>query len=242
MEGAFSNAIMLVSVVNLAAELLREISPKFFESVEPLAEMPEDHLGRSLANALYGATDLKAASLPETEGRELLTSGFATALRLAERCANEVINTTGPTLAPTKLLMASLSTIFTLSAASLHSDETLQLAWDPEAVTDAFVRCLQKSEAKVSLFSAHAAIISAILTLAKTPNLQPPLRRNRRPLVEALASKVSAVISNAEPQLTLLVSNSCSTISNPLALLASSSRYSYCGVSRSSPTVAISSR
>lgn len=160
-------------------------------------DLPEEHLGRLLADALYGAADLKAASLPETEGRELLTSGFATALRLAERCADEVVATKQgePTKPSTALLMSALDTIFALSAASMHSDQALQLDWKPEKLTTALVRCLQGAKATVSLFPSHAAIVLIITTLANTPNLQPALKRNQRPLVEALASKVSAPLS-----------------------------------------------
>jgi hypothetical protein len=181
--------------MTLTGELLHEISPKFFETIDSLVEPPAEHLGRTLANALYGASDMKAASLPETEGRELLTSGFATALQLAERCASEVTTTKGTSRSAIELLLASLDIIATLSKASSHSDETLQLPWQPEAWTDSFVRCLEATRASVSSFALHAAIVSAILTLAKTPSLRPAVKRNRRHLVEALASKVSELSS-----------------------------------------------
>jgi hypothetical protein len=187
---AFTDAAKLASVMEFTGELLQEISPKFFETTESSPELPPDHLGRTLANALYGAADMKAASLPETEGRELLTAGFATALRLAETCANEVTRTEGASTYATKLLLSTLAIIGTLSTATSHSAENLRLPWRPEEWTDAFVRCLAATGASVATFPLHAAVMKAILTLAKTPTLRPSVRRNRRHLVEALASKV----------------------------------------------------
>lgn len=178
--------------MTLTGELLQEISSKFFESTDAAPEVPPEHLGRTLADALYGAPDMKAASLPETEGRELLTAGFATALRHAETCAKEIADTkeASMTRGATELLLATLATIATLSAATAHSDDTLLLPWKSEAWTDALVRCLIAEEASVAAFPLHAAIVNVILTLVRTPALKPAVQRNRRHLVEALASKV----------------------------------------------------
>lgn len=135
---------------------------------------------------------MKTASLPETEGREILASGFATTIRLIERCAAIVASSNAvPTSDIVQLLLASLSTIYVLSDATSHSNDTVQLPWRVDDWTNRLMSCLESSPASVEAFELHSTIVSVILTLAKTPALQPPLRRNRRPLIEALAAKVS---------------------------------------------------
>lgn len=184
---AFADTARLVSAIKLTGELLHEISPKFFESTDHIHEQPPEHLGHALASALYGAADMKTASLPETEGRELLTSGFTTVLLLSETCASAVAS--GNDRAGS-LLSATLAIISTLSEATAHASDFLELAWKPEAWSDVLVRCLGASPATPAAFPLHAAVIHAILTLAHTPSLRPALQKNRRPLIEVLTSKV----------------------------------------------------
>ncbi|KAM0754971.1 hypothetical protein T439DRAFT_284317 [Meredithblackwellia eburnea MCA 4105] len=206
----FAQAARLTSATNFTVELLREISPKFFEPsadflLHPHEPPGDEHLGNSLASALYGAADMKTASLPETEGRELLTAGFGTAMRLAGKCAAAV--TEGKNEAK-GLLAASLKIIAVLADATAHSAHatigsvtgaveedgkpglTLELAWHPDRWAETFVKCLSVEQASPINFPLHAALIKTILTLAETPNLSPPLAKGRRGLIEALTSKL----------------------------------------------------
>jgi hypothetical protein len=182
----------LTSAMSLANALLHEISTKLFEPTETAIEPASERLGLSLAEALYGAADMKSASLPETEGREILASGLATILRLIERCAKEIaaVPAGASILDVERLLITSLETVYMLSDATAHSNDTLQLPWRVEEWTRHLIRCLNAFPASVGRFSLHSNIVSAILTLSKTPTIQPPLRRNQRALIEALTAKV----------------------------------------------------
>lgn len=193
--GFAADAVKLTAAVDFTSELLQEISPKFFETADSSLETPAEHLGLTLANALYEAADMKTASITETEGRELLTSGFVTAIRLAKTCADEVTSGTSASPGTTKLLTSTLAILTSLSTATSHSSETLRVAWRPEDWAETFVRCLSTTPARTATFPLHAAMIRAILTLAKTPTLRPALRKNNRLLVEALASKVRSTSS-----------------------------------------------
>lgn len=138
---------------------------------------------------------MKTASLPETEGREILASGIATVLRLIERCATELAAQPPNQIEGLQqLLIASLETLFILSDATAHSDDLIQLPWQVDSWTRHLMRCLKAAPASVSQFPLHSNIISAILTLSKTPTIHPPLRRNQRALIEALSSKVKYAV------------------------------------------------
>lgn len=189
-ETPFGTYAQLSSVLSLTCELLDEIPNKFFESTAPSTEVPPEHLGKTLADTLYGAEDMKAASLPEMEGRELLTAGFATALRLAETCAKQATAKKAGTGEEVALLLETLAILGVLSNATSHSSELLPLTWLAEEWTDSLLLCLEASPAAVASFPLHSAIVKSILTLSKTPALHPPIARNRRRLVEALTSKL----------------------------------------------------
>jgi len=189
-ETPFGAYAHLTATLSLARELLEEIPAKFFESTEPSTELPPSHLGRALADTLYAAEDMKAASLPEMDGRELLTAGFATALRLAETCAKQVTDRQAGTGDEAGLLLGTLEIVGVLSTATSHSAELLALKWEAQDWTDSLLACLEAGSATVSSFALHSAIIKSILTLSKTPALHPPITRNRRRLVEALTSKL----------------------------------------------------
>jgi hypothetical protein len=176
-------------------ELLHEISPRFFETApDSSLETPPEHLGLTLADALYEATDMKTASITETEGRELLTSAFVTTLRLAQTCAYEIASTRTTPSATIELLISTLSIVAALSEATSHAPENLRVAWNPEEWTRALVSCLNAAPASPAVFGLHAAIIRSILGLTKTPTLRPSLKKNNRILVESLTSKVSPCV------------------------------------------------
>lgn len=138
---------------------------------------------------------MKTASVPEMQGRELLASGFTTALRLARTCA-EVLsgsehgkgNGKGGVAA---LLLATLTVIDTLAGATAYSAEDVVLRWHPDEWADAFVKCLRGGKAGTETWKLHKAMIMALLTLGGTPTIRPGLKRGRRSLVEPLTSKVS---------------------------------------------------
>ncbi|KAL8286531.1 hypothetical protein RQP46_004548 [Phenoliferia psychrophenolica] len=198
---AFSSSHKLKSAIDLTIDLLHEIAPKFFDSDDSTSaslSSPHDpeptppHLGLSLASGLYGATDMKTASLPETEGRELLTSAFSTALRLAETCSKALAS--GPTSdlegGASELLLSTLSIIASLAEATTHSTVPIEIEWRPEEWTDALVRCLEVAPARPAAFAVQAAIVKGVLTIAQTSTIRPGLQKNRRSLVEALTSKL----------------------------------------------------
>lgn len=240
---AFANADKLKSAIDFTSDLLHEISPKFFESAETAesaTEPPPEHLGFTLASGLYGAADMKTASLPETEGRELLTSGFATAVRLAETCAGALA---GGNASASALLLSTLAIISSLADATAHSDEQLELTWKPEEWTDALVKCLAVAPARPAAFPVHAAIVKGILTLAQTESIRPGLQKNRRVLVEALTSKVrSSLTLVVQAKADIFRHEQLLEYLRPSARRASSSPSSSCGASRRSRTAATSSR
>lgn len=132
---------------------------------------------------------MKTASLPETEGRELLSAGFATILRLCQTCVNS------PSTASSQLLASSVALIKSLSEATSHSGELLHVRWNPRDWTDSVVRSLFTSPATPVTFSLHAALIRSMLTLVKTPTLRPAFVRDSREVIEALTTKVSLLSS-----------------------------------------------
>ncbi|GAA5963888.1 hypothetical protein JCM21900_003967 [Sporobolomyces salmonicolor] len=187
----FSRSIQLAQGVSFASELLHEIPASFFAPTSDHAlESPPAHFGQSLADALYSAPDVKAASLPETEGRELLAAGLATALRLVEACAKQVGQSADGDVGARELLLSAIRIVEQLAVASGEVEDELHLPWQPEGWADSLIGCLSASRATVANFTLHSSIIKLVLTLTKASRLHPPLRGDRRALIEALASKL----------------------------------------------------
>ncbi|CEQ42798.1 SPOSA6832_04666 [Sporobolomyces salmonicolor] len=187
----FSRSVQLAQAVSFASELLHEIPASFFAPTSDHAlESPPARFGQSLADALYSAPDVKAASLPETEGRELLAAGLATALRLVEACAKQVGQSADGDAGTRELLLSAIRIVEQLAVASGEVEDELHLPWQPVGWTDSLIGCLSASRAIVANFTLHSSIIKLVLTLTKASRLRPPLRGDRRPLIEALASKL----------------------------------------------------
>lgn len=178
---------ILTSALHLASELLAEIAPRFFESDSSLdVDSAGPGFCSDLAEALYGADDMKTALIPELEGRELLAAGFATVLRLARGC----ITRRSRQESDRTLLVEALGLLQPLSLASTYSDELLPIAWDSSAWMAGFIAFLVQDPAGVASFGLHAEVIRSILTLAGTETLRPAVTRNERSVVQALTDKV----------------------------------------------------
>ncbi|KAM0788392.1 hypothetical protein ACM66B_001530 [Microbotryomycetes sp. NB124-2] len=181
------DASVLAEVLILARELLLEIPHKFFETAQPTLDDSSRHLGRYLADSLYSAVDMKSASLPEVEGREILASGFVTVLRLVQSCTSLQ---TAVEASSSSVMIASLNLVFVLADATSQSGDPLQLPWNPTEWTTALIRFLDSKPASCVAFPLHSVIASSILALSKDNAIQPTVRRNQRPLTSALLSKL----------------------------------------------------
>lgn len=180
---------MLTSAIEFAGELLEEISPKFFESdFVDYDDLPEQFCSK-MVNSLYEAEDMKTAVIPDTDGRELLSAGFATVLRLAQACAKD-----GAEL-DRSLLPASLRLLETLAEAAGHSDQVLGVNWLPFEWTGTFIALLGREDASTKNFEVHSVIIRSMLVLSKMPTLSPEMELNDRSLVQSLTDKVSHSLS-----------------------------------------------
>lgn len=178
--------------MEFTCELLQEVSPSFFESSQLSVKATEQHLGLQMADALYDASDMKSAPLGDINGQHLLTSAFSTTLRIAKICVQAVIDSSdSETIAiSTQLLASTFTVLSSLSAASLHSLSSIRVDWNPDEVTNIFIKCIEKSKASVEAFPLHSTIVKSVLTLSKTPTLRPSMKKNQRTLVEGLTSKV----------------------------------------------------
>ncbi|GAA6058598.1 hypothetical protein JCM10212_004009 [Sporobolomyces blumeae] len=196
-DGAASSRLSgLADAVALAAALLHEIPSAFFAPTEhhpPLEDLPPNQFGRTLATALYGAADVKTASLPEVEGRELLAGGVSTALRIVEIVARR----TGESSSrddekhSTRLLLAAADVLAPLlSAAATTNPDVLRISWSPRDWTEAVMQGLARSKATVSTFPRHAALVKLVLKITETTTIRPALPRGSRDMVEALGSKL----------------------------------------------------
>ncbi|KAK4703671.1 hypothetical protein P7C70_g2546, partial [Phenoliferia sp. Uapishka_3] len=201
-----SSSATLSSALSFTLDLLQEISPKYFEDPLPptpstpfspplengntsTTEPPPFHLGLILSSGLYGATDMKTTSLPETDGRELLTSGFGTAMRLVAICASSLLS--DPPFEGTRsVLLSTLSLLTALSSATQQSPSVLHLVWKPEEWSDGLIKCLNGSKASKDNFGVHQGIVKGVLVMGALETVRPRLGKNRRGLVEALASKL----------------------------------------------------
>ncbi|KAK4051842.1 hypothetical protein OIV83_002547 [Microbotryomycetes sp. JL201] len=181
------DATVLTDVLVLARELLLEIPHKFFESAQPVLDDSSRHLGRFLADSLYSAIDMKSASLPEVEGREILASGFVTVLRLVQNSTSVAGHSPS---AGGSLVIASINLIFVLADATAQSGDPLQLPWSPEQWTTALVKYSDSWPASCAAFPLHSVIASSISTLSKVNAIRPTVKRNQRSLISALLSKL----------------------------------------------------
>ncbi|GAA6000168.1 hypothetical protein JCM10207_007887 [Rhodosporidiobolus poonsookiae] len=188
----------LAPALQLAADLLQEVPAKFFEPTPTSpSEAPPAYFGQSLADTLYGAVDMKSASVPETEGRELLAGGLGATLKLVHHCAERIARAESDAdrTAARQLLLAAVPALELLvDLASESSSEPAPLhlsSWSPEKWTGALVDCLSAFPASVANFELHATIIRTILALSSSADaLQPTLRVTERSLLDALTSKL----------------------------------------------------
>ncbi|GAA5831398.1 hypothetical protein JCM3766R1_001734 [Sporobolomyces carnicolor] len=160
------NYSKLSSAIQVAIDLLREIPPNFYHGhTDHLVDAPPEHFGTSIADALYDASDVKSASLPEVEGRELLAGGIASSLRMVERASA------------------------TLSRNRAALDE-LRIAWTPETWFKALVTGSDATGVSISNFPLHSALVGLALKLTQSEVLEPRSSENRDKLSESLASRL----------------------------------------------------
>ncbi|KAK4333987.1 Protein dopey [Rhodotorula toruloides] len=203
-DDASATSASLSSAVDLAAELLREVSPKFFDSTTDGSPSTSSlNLGTALADALYAADDVKAAAMPAVEGRKLLAAGLETSLRIIEACAKRlsedgVADSSAPelqderdTLRQVVLATAGCVTLFVDLASDSASETSLRLpSWLPEDWTKTLLSCFETSPARVANFTLHAGILKIILDLGSARTLEPRLRGDDRFLIQTLAAKL----------------------------------------------------
>lgn len=191
----------LTAALQLAIELLHEIPHRFFDPSSPSStDPPPPKFGQTLADTLYGAADMKSASLPETDGRELLAGGLGAVLRIVQGCAGrladaDTVSEGSGVSSQRDLLLATASTLGALVQLSASSEAGVPPliipSWSPDAWTEALLRCLSASPASVANFELHSTVVRTILEVASQKEaLQPALRAQRRELIEALSSKV----------------------------------------------------
>ncbi|GEM07562.1 cellular morphogenesis-related protein [Rhodotorula toruloides] len=167
------------SAIDLANELLHEVSPKFFESTaNPSAIAPSVNLGTSLSDALYAADDVKAGAMPAVEGRKLLAAGLEASLRIIEACAKRLAE----------------EGIAESSAPELQNERgslrkvvfaTVDYEWSKTLLAP-----FELYPAQVANFSLHAGIVRIILDIGSARSIEPQLRCDHRVLIQTLASKL----------------------------------------------------
>ncbi|SCZ93044.1 BZ3500_MvSof-1268-A1-R1_Chr6-2g08425 [Microbotryum saponariae] len=189
--------LVLTTILQFVVELIKEVSPHFYDSNDALVVLdpPEDpHLGQTLADLLYGATDMKTASLPETEGRELLASGLASTTRVIQACvepnsrlgdAQSRYQTNGG-----KLLLDSLRVLLSLFVVTESLDTQIKVAWEPETWAKSVVGALERTETTMANWGIFGCVVWGLSTVMTGKNVRPTLKRNRRDLLEAIAAKL----------------------------------------------------
>ncbi|GAA5879237.1 hypothetical protein JCM8547_003940, partial [Rhodosporidiobolus lusitaniae] len=189
----------LASALQLAVELLGEVPARFFaSSTSNVQEPPPPYFSRSLADTLYGAEDIKSASLPETDGRELLAGGIVAVLRIVQHCA-ERVGTSGSADEETRtsarnLLLAAvpvLDTLVDVASTSSTDAQPLKLPeWDPASWTSSLLRALSGFSPSVANFPLLSGIVKTILNVSTRDGaLQPGLRAETKTVVEPLVAK-----------------------------------------------------
>ncbi|BGP31712.1 hypothetical protein JCM10296v2_003486 [Rhodotorula toruloides] len=203
-DSASTTSASLPPAVGLATELLREVSPKFFDSTtDGSSSASSVNLGTSLADALYAADDVKSAAMPAVEGRKLLAAGLETSLRIIKACAKRlsrdgVADSSAPGLPGERdalrqvvLATAGCVTLFVELATDSISETSLRLpSWVPEDWTKTLLSCFEGSPARVANFTLHAGIVKIILDLGSARTLEPCLRGDDRFLIQTLAAKL----------------------------------------------------
>ncbi|KDE03256.1 hypothetical protein MVLG_06250 [Microbotryum lychnidis-dioicae p1A1 Lamole] len=189
--------LVLTTILQFVVELIKEVSPHFYDSNDALVVLdpPEDpHLGRTLADLLYGATDMKTASLPETEGRELLASGLASTTRVIQACVEP-----NPRLGDAqsryqanggKLLLDSIGVLLSLYVVTESLDTQIKVAWEPETWAKSVVRALERTETTMANWGIFGCVVWGLSTVMTSKNVKPTLKRNRRDLLKAIAAKL----------------------------------------------------
>ncbi|SCV67868.1 BQ2448_5479 [Microbotryum intermedium] len=169
--------LVLTTILQLVVELIREVSPHFYDSNDTLVilDPPEDpHLGQTLADLLYGATDMKTASLPETEGRELLASGLASTTRLIQAC----------------LLLDSFGVLLALFVVTESLETHINVAWEPEKWAKSVVQALERTETTIGNFGIFGCVVWGLSTVILAKNVRPTVSRNQREWLEKIAAKL----------------------------------------------------
>ncbi|GAA5913260.1 Dop1p [Sporobolomyces salmoneus] len=188
-ETSTSDYSTLSSAVTLATELLREIPQSFYAPhSDQLAESPPPHLGASVADALYEAADVKSASLPKVEGRELLAGGIASALRIVER-ASTLLSGTNDVALKTHILSTITLLDLLLDSASATLDK-LRVSWTPDDWFRSLVSGANSTSVSISNFPLHSALVGLALKLTQTRVLEPRSMRNTDQLTTNLATKL----------------------------------------------------
>ncbi|BGP14202.1 hypothetical protein JCM10213v2_002145 [Rhodosporidiobolus nylandii] len=191
----------VIPALQLVVDLLHEIPRKFFDpSTSGPLDSPPPQFGQSLADLLYSADDMKSASLPETDGRELLAGGLAAALQIVQAVAERLAASAGQQareLPLRELLLASIPALDVLLEIASSADESgaspslPAFPWSPEAWGGALLGCISAFPAHVAHFELHSTLIRSMLDVAsKTSALRPALRVDRRDMVEKLGSKL----------------------------------------------------
>lgn len=168
----------------LVLELLKEVPARFFETASQTNESPSRHLAKDLANQLYSAGDIKHASLPETEGGELLASGLGTALALVRAAS------TSTDKGSTKLVVRTCDIVRELASLTSHCNETLRIAWDPKEWSRQLLHAIQSGSTDTESFAAHAALIRTIISIQKTPTITPSIPPKTRRIIDICAGKL----------------------------------------------------
>lgn len=188
------NYSKLSSAIQVAIDLLREIPPNFYHGhTDHLVDAPPEHFGTSIADALYDASDVKSASLPEVEGRELLAGGIASSLRMVERASATLSRNSDASLSAYLLSTISLASLL-VDTAGAALDE-LRIAWTPETWFKALVTGSDATGVSISNFPLHSALVGLALKLTQSEVLEPRSSENRDKLSESLASRVRPHLS-----------------------------------------------
>ncbi|GAA5982369.1 hypothetical protein JCM11641_006959 [Rhodosporidiobolus odoratus] len=188
----------LAAAVDLAVDLLHEVPSRFFDP--PSSAVPEPvpaHLGLSLADALYGAKDVKAASLPETDGRELLTGGLSSVLHVLQASARRLASPRQEDHEASRAIFRSAATALHLLLDLISPPEAANTAapllpdWSPDGWMNALTECLAAYPASVANFGLHCSVIRTILKMSSQgTTMRPNLETTKRSCMEILASKL----------------------------------------------------
>ncbi|GAA6042706.1 hypothetical protein JCM8097_003757 [Rhodosporidiobolus ruineniae] len=180
------------AALHLVLELLHEVPVRFFDSSPSSpSDAPPPSFGRTLADTLYGAEDMKSASLPETDGRELLAGGLGAVLRIMEASAERLTASAAAEEGEAgrrngqDLLLAAvpvLEALVELASSNSPSDAAdvsprtapptevalpLPLSsFDLPSWSTTLLRCLDAYPAKVAHFALHEAVIRSLLEVA----------------------------------------------------------------------------